>query len=203
MSSEVVVNFAVEGPTDEAVARRLIQHAGGIPGKSYITHGKANLKSRIRGYNNAANYFPWLVLVDLNAEYACAPSLIQEWVGSPSPLLCLRVAVRAIEAWLLADAPNIANFLGVPLGSIPVFPEQEADPKQRIIHLARQSRKRAIQEGLAPDPSTGQRVGALYTSLLIEFVQHYWDIQQATTRAPSLQSAIDCLKRLVHQCAPA
>lgn len=161
--------------------------------------GKANLKARIRGYNNAANYFPWLVLVDLNSEYACAPSLIQEWVGSPSPWLCARVAVRAVEAWLLADAQNIANFLGVTLGSIPTFPEQEADPKQLIIHLARQSRKREIRKGLVPDPSAGQRVGALYTPLLIEFVEYHWDIQQAALSAPSLQRAIDCLKRLIRQ----
>ncbi len=95
MSSEVVIDFAVEGPTDEAVARRLIQHAGGIPGRSYVTHGKANLKARIRGYNNATHYFPWLELVDLNSEGVCAPSLIQEWVGSPSPWLCARCGSMA------------------------------------------------------------------------------------------------------------
>ena len=71
----VTISAAVEGDVDEAVARRLIVGAGAQPGSIYGKHGKAALRTRIDGYNRAAQHAPWLVLVDLDSDAACAPVL--------------------------------------------------------------------------------------------------------------------------------
>ena len=75
MKSAVTVAAAVEGLVDEAVALRLIRHAGAEPGSVYGRSGKAQLRKQISGYNNAARHAPWLVLVDLDRDEDCAPPL--------------------------------------------------------------------------------------------------------------------------------
>jgi hypothetical protein len=49
----------------------------------------------------------------------------------------VRVAVREVESWVLADRRRIANFLSAPLNSIPMDPEQLDDPKMALLTLAR------------------------------------------------------------------
>jgi ribosomal protein L25 (general stress protein Ctc) len=44
MASPPVIAAAVEGIVDEAVARRLIREAGGIPGPVYGKNGKQHLR---------------------------------------------------------------------------------------------------------------------------------------------------------------
>ena len=58
MKSAVTVAAAVEGLVDEAVALRLIRHAGAEPGSVYGRSGKAQLRKQISGYNNAARHAP-------------------------------------------------------------------------------------------------------------------------------------------------
>jgi hypothetical protein len=197
-AADVWINFAVEGEIDEAVARKLILHVGAIPGTVYGKQGKLYLRERVAGYNQAAKGQPWLVLVDLD-RCSCAPALVQNWVSQPSPYLCLRVAVREVETWLLADSHNLAHFLGVPPSRIPHAPEQLSDPKKLMVTLASQSRKRDIRRDMVPAPDAGQQVGAAYSARLIEFVEKHWDILQAVSHSPSLQRAIDCLKRVIQQ----
>lgn len=55
--------------------------------------------------------------------------------------MCFRIAVREVEAWLLADAEQAAGFLAVPLARIPAEPETLPDPKATLIALAGRSRK--------------------------------------------------------------
>ncbi len=109
----MIISAAVEGVTDEAVVRRLITHVGAQPGTVYGKSGKRHLQERVAGYNNAAQHAPWIVLVELDHEADCAPPLRANWVPAPASRLCFRVAVRAMEAWLLADTENLAAFLGV------------------------------------------------------------------------------------------
>lgn len=98
---------------DEAVLQRLVEHVGGRTGTVYGRKGKPYLRQKIDGFNQAARYSPWVVVVDLNAEADCAPSLCAQWLPDPAPNLCFRVAVREVEAWLLADGETLARFLGV------------------------------------------------------------------------------------------
>jgi len=197
MPGSPLISAAVEGIVDEAVARRLIREAGGIPGPVYDMKGKQRLLEKINGYNNAARLAPWLVLVDLDNDASCAPSLRQNWLPVSAPWLCFQIAVRQVEAWLLADAVSLAAYLGVAKRKIPGNPEALLDAKTAIVNLARQSRRRDIQQDMVPPPSSGRKVGPAYTSRLVEYVENHWQPARAAQHADSLRRAIQCLQRLV------
>jgi len=188
---------AVEGPLDAAVARKLIELAGATVGTIYVRGGKRALLRRAAAYNNAARFSPWLVLVDLDADKACPPGARDKWLRGPASLMCFRVVVREIEAWLMADRVSFARFLRVPVGRVPLRAESLADPKHEVIRLARGSRSRVIQADLVPGPSSGRRVGPAYTSRMIEFVQQGWSTERAAGSAESLARALRALRTIV------
>lgn len=194
-----IISVAVEGPTDEVVACKLITHVGGEPGPVHGKKGKEHIKQHIKGYNNAARHAPWLVLVDLDHEEDCAPLLCLTWLPHPATGLCFRVVLRAIETWLLADAETLSIFLGVARSRIPDQPESLDDPKTTMVNLARKSRRRAIREDMVPREGSGRSVGPAYTSRLIEYVTAHWRPEAAVNRSDSLARAIRCLRRLVEE----
>jgi len=196
MPPPVLVSAAVEGLVDEAVVQRLIDHVGGVPGPVYGKNGKTALRSRVRGYNNAAQRAPWIVLVDLNGEYDCAPPLRSAWLRDAAPHLCFRVAVREVEAWLLADHESLAHFLRIAAARVPRQPETLDDPKRALVDLARTSRLRAMREDMVPREGSGRSIGPAYPSRVIEFVRNQWRPDVAARQADSLQRAIACLRRL-------
>lgn len=187
---------AVEGPTDEAVLRRLLAECGLPDPTVYGKQGKAAIHKRILSYNAAARHTPWIVMVDLDSEADCAPELVSDWLPAPADLMYLRVAVRAVESWLLADAQRMSKFLGVPLSRIPANPDTLPDPKLTLISLARRSRSRALREDMAPRPESGRTVGPAYVSRLIEFATDMtggWRTKTAAQASPSLRG---CTNRL-------
>lgn len=197
MVSATFISAAVEGPVDEAVVRKLVDLAGGRTGGVYGRNGRPALRQRISGYNNAARHSPWVVLVDLENEADCAPPIRDEWVPAPAPNLCFRVVVRAVEAWLMADEQTLASYLSVRPARIPAVPEEVDHPKDAMVSLARQSRRKDILQDMVPRERSGRRVGPAYTSRLIEYVQEHWRPEVAAKRSESLQRAIRCLRRLV------
>jgi hypothetical protein len=199
MPNPVTISAAVEGIVDEAVVRRLIACAGGLPGPVYGKNGKPALLQKIKGYNNAAIREPWVVLVDLNSDADCVPPLRQDWLPTPAPRLCFRVAVRQVEAWLMADAETLADYLGVGRHTIPADPEALQNAKVEMVNLARRSRRSAIRQDMVPRPGSGRAVGPAYASRLIKYAETCWRPEVAARRADSLRRAIDCLKRLVEQ----
>ncbi len=197
MTGKIYVSAVVEGILDEAVVDKLIRHAGGNPDTIYGKQGKDRIRRQIVGYNHAALRSPWFVLVDLDQEKECAPALRDAWVQDPAPNLCFRVAVRAVEAWLLADFENLARFLRVPPTSVPKAPENLENPKRALVDLASRSRSRGIKEEMVPRLKSGRLVGPAYTSRMVRFVQEAWNPVQAAPRAPSLRRAMDCLAKLM------
>jgi hypothetical protein len=105
MTSELrpVVTGAVEGDLDEALLRRILGGVGMSLGVVYGRKGKRFLLEAVKGFNNAAQYSPWVVLVDLDHDCDCAPPCVRKWLARPAAHMCFRVAVRSVEAWLLAD----------------------------------------------------------------------------------------------------
>jgi len=196
MANGTVVSAAVEGIVDEAVVRTVIAHAGAVAGDVYGKQGKEYLRQKIAGYNNAARRSPWIVLVDLDREQECPPPLLNAWLAQPAPNLCFRVAVREVEAWLMADVERLAAFLRVARNTIPANPEGLDDPKTAMVNLARSSKRMAIREDMTPRPGSGRQVGPAYSSRLIEFVSSFWRPDVAAMRSDSLRRAIDCLRRL-------
>jgi len=140
-----------------------------------------------------------MVLVDLDRDAECAPPLCEEWVPDPAPYLCFRVAVREVEAWLMADAVSLSSFLSVARSRIPVDPEQLFDPKTEMVNLARRSRRREIREDMVPRDQSGRSVGPAYVSRLIEYVQTFWRPNVAIERAQSLRRAVACLRQVIEK----
>ena len=195
MSLAIVVNAAVEGIVDAAVVRRLLENSYLTLGEVYGKQGKGHLIRKIDAYNLAARFTPWIVLMDLDRDNECAPPFRISMLPDPAPYLCFRIAVRSVEAWLLADRDNISRFLGVPVSRIPDDPESLDNPKETMVNIARQSRRRNIREGMAPRPGSGRTTGPAYSSQIIEFASKYWQPTAASRRADSLKRAIRCLER--------
>jgi len=192
----MIVTVAVEGETDAAVSARLLDFAGHSIGPVYGRRGKAQLDTRLSGFNSAARLQPWFVLRDLDHDAPCAPELVIRLLPSPSRHMTLRIAVRAIEAWLMADEQRFAAFLGISAGTIPTDPDREGDPKATVVSLARKSRHRKIREDIVPLQGYRTRVGPAYSARLSQYVFEDWRPMVARRRSPSLDSCIEALKRL-------
>jgi hypothetical protein len=192
----VFITIAVEGPTDEAIARCLAGHVGLEVAAVYGRQGKPRLVKQLPAYCKAAAQAPWLILLDLDSEAECAPELLERICPQRPPKLCCRLAVRAAEAWLLADAERLAQFLRVSETLMPRNPDSLQDPKEEMVNLARRSRSRSIREGMSPRPRSGRRVGPEYTSWIIAYVRSHWQVASAVSRSDSLARAVRCLERL-------
>lgn len=182
---------------DEAVLRLLVEHAGGSTGTVYGRRGKAYLQQRIHGFNQAARHTRWVVLVDLDASADCPLELRKDWLPNPSPQLCFRVVVRAVEAWLMADAENLARYLGIARSRIARDPESVESPKQALVNLARRSPRRNIRQDMVPRPASGRLEGPAYSSRVTEFATLRWRPEVAAQHSNSLARAIRCIRQLV------
>lgn len=190
----------MEGPIDEAVLRRLLEFLGAVPGPIYGKQGKDRLLQQISAYNHASRISPWVVLIDLDRDADCAPSFRLRHLAAPEPNLCFRVAVRTVEAWLLADRARFSSFFAVALSKIPHKPEELPDPKRMVVSLARSSRRREIRRDLVPREESGRVVGPAYTSHLLAYIQdgrNGWRPEVAAEAAYSLRSTLRCLERLI------
>ena len=136
------VTLVVEGPSDEVVARRVVQTAGLTVQEVHVQYGKHQLDAQLGRYNRAAQFGPWFVLRDLNSDADCAPTLLTSLLPSPSAGMRLRLAVRSIEAWLMADSEKLGGFLAIDRSLLAARPESVPDPKLELVNLARRSRNR-------------------------------------------------------------
>ncbi len=197
MSGErIVVTVALEGRTDRPIVRRLLEEVGLTLGPVYVGHGKTFLDRRLRDYNNAARYAPWLVLRDLDHDAECAPTLARRLLPEPARWMALRLAVRASEAWLLADQERFAQFLGVARARVPSEPEALPDPKGTVVALARHSRSRDVRADMAPRDGSGANVGPGYTSRIELFASSLWRPRVAAQSSRSLAACLAALRRL-------
>jgi hypothetical protein len=162
----------VEDELSEAVAHRLLA----VSRRRYAVRtchsrgGFGYLKRQIRGFNKAARGTPFLVLTDLDKS-PCPPTLVSEWLDVPMhPNLLLRVAVREVEAWLLADTEAFAKFAGLPISSVPTRPENLDDPKRALIQLVAKSPSRELRADMVPPIGSSRIQGPNYNGRLCRFV---------------------------------
>lgn len=200
-----VISAAVEGVMDEVVLRSLIQHVGATPGGFYGKHGKQYLLKYMQAYVRAARLEPWVVMIDLDHDSDCPVPVRRNWLlrggahEQAIPLLCFRIAIREVEAWLLADRERIAAYLGVPARWVTCEPEALDDPKTEIISLVARSRIKRLKAEMLPRPGSFRDVGPAYNSRLIQFVMNArngWRPEVAAQTSESLRRAIACLRRL-------
>jgi hypothetical protein len=199
-STPVYVSAAVEGPTDESALRRVIHSRGGLVHRIQVQGGKPAVRRALGGYNAAARYAPWLVLVDLDDEYSCAAELVAHWLPNPSPQMRLRVAVRELESWLLADAERFASWFRVRRSRVPREPDSLPDAKRALLDLVAQSSKSSTRLDMLPRANSGREVGPAYTSSLIEYIEDLeegWRPEIAAARSPSLAKTLVRLEELM------
>jgi hypothetical protein len=193
----IPINLAVEDPLSEAVLRTILHQSNRryIVGNCYSKNGFGYLKKNIKGFNNAAKGTPYIVLTDLDRA-ECPQELIQEWLPyTKHPNLLFRIAVREVEAWLLADSDSFAKFLGVSQTLIPQNVDEISDPKQTLINIARKSQKRELHEAIVPRSNSTAKVGRDYNGQLIYFVNNYWQMEAAKLCSPSLKRAINVISK--------
>lgn len=212
----ISVSIAVEDSLSEKVIRKLIHHThrdwtvGGRYPPRALAGGHANKRNRkerrglsgwgqiranLPAYNNAAKKRPFIVLTDLDVHVQCPGDLWAKWMPHSvrNPNLLFRVAVKEVEAWLLADRINMADFLAVPKSNLPVDAEKLADPKDEIVNLARQSGSEDIRSALVPAAGSSASVGRAFERKMLQFVSHDWDIAAAAKHCRSLERAIAAL----------
>lgn len=150
--------------------------------------GNGYLQSRISNFCEMVSFQPVLVISDLDRQ-RCASQLVAKWLGArvrPANLL-IRIAVREIEAWLLADHEAMGGLLGRRAG-LPREPDALLDPKQSLLNLARRAPKR-VREELLPLGGALASQGLGYNALLGEFVRTAWSPTRAALLSPSLRRA--------------
>ncbi len=195
--TQIPVSLAVEGSLDEQVLRQLLRQSVKpfAAGVCYGKRGKDDLRKNLKRFNSAARYKPFVVLTDLDNE-ECSPALIRQLLPeSRSRNLLVRVAVREVEAWLLADRQRLATFLGVPAAKIPAQPDDCEDPKAVLVNLARKSRRPDFREDLVPAPLSTSKVGKNYFGRLSQFVTTKWQVNDLARRnSPRLDRALRALE---------
>ncbi len=191
-----MAHLVVEGATDEVVLRRMLGHLQVEAGRAFGLRGRPHLLINLLRYNAAAQFDAFVALVDFDSEPNCVGAFVNAHLPNPSALMRFRVAVRAIEAWLMADRDGLASFLSVSAARIPLYPDAVQSPKTEMVNIARHSRRRLIRAAMVPRDGSGTAVGPAYASMLIEFANTQWDIQAATPNSPSLSRSMAAVSSL-------
>ncbi len=192
-STRGVIAVGAEGRVDFAVADRLLKERK----RTAIFLAGPNDRSRmLRQAEQLAESNieqEWFVLCDLD-DAACAPTFISGLDLARRDWVCLRVAVREIESWLLAD-PTFADFIAVDPGLIPPLPDELEQPKRAVVAIARESMNDNVRRSIVPSPGSKNVIGRRYNPTLIDFVKHHWQPERAAERSDSLSRCLNALKR--------
>ncbi|MGD0444358.1 MAG: hypothetical protein ABSA39_10520 [Edaphobacter sp.] len=194
--SEIPIQLAVEDLLSEIVLRTLLDRSKKeyCVGTVFNHGGFGYLRKTAPGFNNAARGTPFLLLTDLD-KHNCPTALVTDWLTQPKhPNFLFRIAVREVEAWILADARNFGKFLGISSTIFPAQPEILEDAKETLVSLAARSRRTATRSRIVPKPGSTAKQGPDYNQCLGEFVIRHWDHMEASKYAPSLLRCIRAIE---------
>lgn len=186
------VLLVVEDELSGVVLRKLVEQFGkGLSVYNVLPMGGfGQIKNGVQRFKNASKAVPHIILTDLD-QRDCAPSLLRDWgIEAVSKDLLFRVAVREVEAWLLADREGVSQYLDIPLAKMPHKPEQEIDPKQALFSLVRKCKKRSLIGELLPAAGSRASIGPLYNTRMGSFARDNWNVQRAVLNSDSLSRAI-------------
>jgi hypothetical protein len=194
----IPINLAVEDDLSEAVLREILKqsqrpfHVGSCLKRG----GYGYLKKILPGINNSAvKASPYIVLTDLDRN-GCPLVLMSKWLPYPKhPNLIFRVAVREIEAWILAHREAFAQFLEISADLIPQDLDSIPDPKQFLIELTKKSKKRYLREAIIPAKNSTAKIGRDYNGQLIQFIHQDWQSGIAKNHSQSLEKAVNAIVR--------
>ena len=191
------IALATEDELSEAIGLRLIAESPFRDSEPLLLrkNGFGYLKSRMHSWRQLAQRQLVLVLTDLD-QLSCPPVLLGEWRGGSKPLprnLLLRVAVREIESWVLADHQAMRALIGHK-GRLPSDPDVLCDPKQHLLGLVRLA-PREIRRDLLVERGAIASQGIGYNRRLVNWVQTTWCPDRAAERSASLMRARAALVR--------
>jgi hypothetical protein len=190
------LNVVVEGFPDQEAAKKICSHLGVEMGDILGKKGKGFIDKYLINFNKSANSLPWLVIRDLDHDADCPPVLKKKLLPSPKRKMSFCIAVREVEAWLMADSMKFAKFIGVSESLIPTNPEMLDDPKQKVIQLVKKSRKSDIKKDMIPRRGSLRDEGPAYASRLGEFAAAHWRPDVAAEKCESLRYCIRKLRGL-------
>lgn len=193
--------IATEDELSEAVAVRLVADAApSLPVTQTLRrNGFGYLRSRMANWCGLAGHQPVLVLTDLD-QIACPAELLRQWRGrlKPPDDLLVRVAVREVEAWLLADHEAMRLLFGA-RGRLPAEPDQLPDPKAHLLALAAKYAPRDVRLDLVKTSGAMSSQGLGYNARLSYWVQTCWHPARAAECSPSLRRARMRLQELAQR----
>jgi hypothetical protein len=183
-----VVLLGVEDRLSEAVGKAVLTSLHMSSTQTIGLKGNTYLRKKAAALNKTAKAFPVLLLTDLDVPTSCPPELIRKWLHEPlEEGLIFRVAVMEVESWIMADRGAFARFLGVSQRQVPREPDQVPNPKEKILFLAKSSRKRDVRDDILPARGSTAKVGPAYNIRLGEFARTLWDPRRAANASPSLK----------------
>lgn len=183
------IAIATEDALSEAIALRLIAD---IPTPHVVQHslgkkGNGYLRSKMESWYQMAQHQVMLVLTDLDRAN-CLLEFRDQWLTADLPQnLLLRIAVREVESWVLADHVAMRVLIGKK-GVLPAAPDDLPDPKQSLLKLAKAAPK-LIRDDLLKTIDGNLAQGLGYNARLTEWVHTEWSPQRASERSPSLARA--------------
>ncbi len=185
------ITLATEDVLSEAIGEKLIdeQREHLKVSLRMRRNGFGYLKSRLPSFCEIAKHHPVFLITDLDRRQ-CAGALLGDWLGErPKPAgLLLRVAVREVESWLLADHAAVRAMLRKPSQRLPERPDGLEDPKRFLIELARKG-PRAMREAIVPASGVVASQGLGYNEFLVDVVARQWSPERAAQRSDSLRRA--------------
>lgn len=189
-------SLATEDELSESIGFRLLIEQGITPTQCLRKGGYGYLSSRMSNWIALAKLHPVVLLTDLD-RLACPVALRTAWFENrPLPAsLCFRIAVREVEAWLLADPVAIRSLFGKAV-KLPIAPESLLDPKMLLLQLVNAKASRDLKEDMLRVENGSLKQGPGYNARLCDMVCTVWDPARASARAPSLARARDRLAEL-------
>lgn len=194
------IALATEDALSEAIGLKLLAE---IPSSYQVNHllrkdGSGYLRSRMASWQQMAQRQVVLILTDLD-QISCPLALRQAWHGKASPHanLLLRIAVREVESWVLADHEAITQLMGTK-AKLPAQPDELPDPKRHLLEIAKRA-PRSIRQDLVKESGVVTRQGIGYNARLTHWVETTWSPERAASRSPSLQRTRHRLQELAQR----
>ncbi len=191
------INIICEDSLHVAVIRRLIDIYNPSLRINVINKlgSRSEIEKRIVIYNGSPEDVSYFIMIDLDSDQ-CAPALINKLLprGVNSNNI-VRIAVRQIESWLLADSKNLSSYFGIKNSLIPNNTDMLSNSKNFLIEIAKQSNRSIIKCNIVPDSAGTAKQGPDYNYPLIIFILEKWDPNAGMIKSDSLKKAIDAVRR--------
>lgn len=193
------ISIATEDVLTEEIMKKVIISKG----RFELLHrlgkqGCGFLIKKLTNFNEIAKSHNVIVLFDLDLKPSSDDYKLEleSQLANKRDTLHILISVREVESWILADRVGLGDYLQISKDKIERDPDELKDPKEKIINLARGSKRSEIKKGIPPKQGAAAKVGISYNTLLTAFIWDSWDINRAIDHSPSLRRVSELLDTL-------